>query len=114
MGLIFGAIGDTMKAQLKQERDRVGRERSEVNMNDNDIRQAARDYCAAHDLSQEALARKIGASRHAVRWFLWQEPYRPLAPAPLAALIMLMLRDMGETTTARRRRGRPCARRRTA
>lgn len=81
-------------------------------MTHDDIRQAARDYCAAHDISQEALARKIGASRHAVRWFLWQEPHRELAPAPLAALVMLLVGRQPKNTTARRRRGRPCARRR--
>ena len=85
----------------------------------NDLRQAARDYCGDFALSQTALAAAIGATRHAVRWFLWETPPRDLSPEVRARLVSLLVAENYLTPNARvvakprtvdkrRKMGRPC------
>jgi hypothetical protein len=84
-----------------------------------DLRQAARDYCGDFALSQTALASAIGATRHAVRWFLWADPPRDLSPEVRARLVSLLVAENYLTPNARvvakpraaynrRKMGRPC------
>ena len=84
-----------------------------------DLRQAARDYCGDFALSQTALADLIGATRHAVRWFLWHDTPRDLSPEVRARLVSLLVAENYLTPNARvvakpravdkrKRMGRPC------
>ena len=84
-----------------------------------DLLHAARDYSADNALSQTALADLIGATRHAVRWFLWGTPPRDLSPEVRARLVALLVAENYLTPNARvvvkprtvdkrKRMGRPC------